>query len=232
MIIARRRTTKTTMATPTPTDDSPHPPSLPSSSVVVGLLPSLCDDALRMTIKCTLVSATIMFMGFFCFNPSTYFPINLDATTISSNLFEWKCCDTCSCLPPVIVNKKSTIISFHQSYKTSDPQGWKEGWENYRRTWLKLHPESWRFIFWTDSQNDLLASCSGYPNLLSGRSGIQKADLSRLLYLHTYGGLYVDLWITLPFETIENCCITFPQHYHSISKIVSSYKVERIKSWD
>ena len=146
----------------------------------------------RTKTRC-IVRTTIAFMVFISFSPSTYFPIYLDATTISSHLFEWKCWDTCSCLPPVIVNNKSTTITFHQSYKTSDPQGWKEGWENYRRTWLKLHRESWRFIFWTDSQNDLLASCSGYPHLLSGRLGIQKADLSRLLYLHTYGGLYVDM---------------------------------------
>ena len=146
----------------------------------------------RTKVRC-IVRTTIAFMVFISFSPSTYFPIYLDATTISSHLFEWKCWDTCSCLPPVIVNNKSTTITFHQSYKTSDPQGWKEGWENYRRTWLKLHRESWRFIFWTDSQNDLLASCSGYPHLLSGRVGIQKADLSRLLYLHTYGGLYIDM---------------------------------------
>jgi hypothetical protein len=129
-------------------------------------------------------------VGMILFSLSTRYCVYQDAPQKASSLFKWECWDECSCLPPVVDHSTTTI---HQSYRTSDPQSWKEGWENYQQTWLKFHRESWRFIFWTDSQNALLATCSGYPHLLSGRSGIQMADLSRLLYLHTYGGLYIDM---------------------------------------
>ena len=80
----------------------------------------------------------------------------------------------------------------HQSYKSPDPQTWQRGWKYQRQTWIDLHPD-WRFIFWNDEQNRLLAKCTGYEDVLEGRSGIQSADLSRLLYLKEYGGLYADM---------------------------------------
>lgn len=39
----------------------------------------------------------------------------------------------------------------------------------------------------------MLAKCIGYEDIFRGRSGIQKADLSRLMYLYKYGGFYSDL---------------------------------------
>jgi mannosyltransferase OCH1-like enzyme len=80
----------------------------------------------------------------------------------------------------------------HQSYKNSNPQTWHHGWEYHRQTWMDLHPH-WFYIFWSDIHNELLAKCIGYADILRGRSGIQKADLSRLMYLHKYGGFYSDM---------------------------------------
>jgi hypothetical protein len=108
----------------------------------------------------------------------------------SPNLFQWECIHNCSCLPQVVSNGTSVIM--HQSYKTSDPLHWHHGWGAQRQTFLDLHP-SWTFIFWDDTQNLLLAKCTGYADVFEGRSGIQQADLSRLLYLHQYGGFYADL---------------------------------------
>lgn len=124
-------------------------------------------------------------------------------------IFKWACWDKCSCLPPVMQNENdenfkpyenstnrstdsSPTIIMHQSYKTSDPQTWHWGWKSQRRTWMDLHPH-WYFIFWNDEQNELLAHCTGFGDVLEGRSGIQKADLSRLLYMHRYGGFYSDM---------------------------------------
>jgi len=108
------------------------------------------------------------------------------------NMFEWKCWNECSCLPPAQENSTDTEVTMHQSYKSSDPQTWQWGWKYQRQTWIDLHPD-WRFIFWNDEQNHLLAKCTGYEDVLEGRSGIQQADLSRLLYLKEYGGLYADM---------------------------------------
>jgi len=108
------------------------------------------------------------------------------------NMFEWTCWNECSCLPPAQENSTDTKVTMHQSYKSPDPQTWQWGWKYQRQTWIDLHPD-WRFIFWNDEQNRLLAKCTGYEDVLEGRSGIQSADLSRLLYLKEYGGLYADM---------------------------------------
>ena len=135
--------------------------------------------------------------------------VHIKRTSISSKMlpqaqiFEWQCWDKCSCLPPVNQiqdhdhdhdhdHDTAPRITMHQSYKTSDPQTWHFGWKHQRQTWIDLHP-TWFFIFWTDEQNELLAKCIGYEDILRGRSGIQKADLSRLMYLYKYGGFYSDL---------------------------------------
>jgi hypothetical protein len=109
----------------------------------------------------------------------------------SPNFFEWKCIDSCSCLPQAVYNGTSSVI-MHQSYKTSDPLHWHHGWRAQRQTYIDLHP-SWTFIFWNDTQNLLLANCTGYADVFEKRSGIQQADLARLLYLYQYGGFYADL---------------------------------------
>lgn len=106
----------------------------------------------------------------------------------SARVFDWQCWDECSCLPPVI----NSTITMHQSYKTSNEHSWHSGWKYQRQSWLDMHPD-WFFLFWTDEQNELLAKCIGFDQLLQGRTGIQKADLSRLMYLYKYGGFYADM---------------------------------------
>jgi hypothetical protein len=128
--------------------------------------------------------------------PSNFIQPSNTKTTITKTMtrarvFEWDCWDKCSCLPPLI--NDNVTITMHQSYKTPDEQTWHRGWKYQRQTWLDLHPH-WFFIFWTDEQNELLANCIGFEQqLLQGRTGIQKADLSRLMYLYKYGGFYADM---------------------------------------
>ena len=118
--------------------------------------------------------------------------------------FEWKCWDKCSCLPPEpnSNNDNNTILYMHQSFKTDNQSQWPTGWSTFRQSWLDHHhshsssssEQRWVFVFWLDEHNDLLANCTGYyEKLFHGRSSIQRADLSRLLYLYKYGGLYADL---------------------------------------
>lgn len=112
-------------------------------------------------------------------------------TVVSPSLFEWKCWDKCSCLPP----ERSDIVYMHQSYKTENQTQWPDGWATFRQSWLDHHVnDGWVFVFWLDKHNDLLAKCTGYYHkLFRRRSFIQRADLSRLLYLHKYAGMYADL---------------------------------------
>lgn len=111
----------------------------------------------------------------------------------SPTIFEWKCQHTCSCLPNFEqVMKSDDVVIMHQSYKSANPETWHWGWKSQRQTWIDLHP-NWVFIFWNDVQNALLANCTGFGDVFVGRSGIQQADLSRLLYLHSYGGFYSDM---------------------------------------
>jgi FkbM family methyltransferase len=85
-----------------------------------------------------------------------------------------------------------TII--HQSWKSAAiphdvyPLAWQDSWR-------ELHP-GWEYRFWTDNDNRELVRCH-YPQFLqfyeSLDMGIKRADFCRFLYLHRFGGLYVDL---------------------------------------
>src|ERR1700761_4174290 len=82
----------------------------------------------------------------------------------------------------------------HQSWKDSRipyhiyPKFWID-------SWMLLHPD-WKRQFWTDEDNDLLVReyypiFYDYYQTLSPT--IKKADFARLLYMHRFGGVYVDL---------------------------------------
>jgi len=154
-----------------------------------------------------LLLSTVLFQLYvnFVFNEKRREKILAESPQLSSfvvskekatDIFEWKCWDRCSCLPSVATNSirngDKAFVVMHQSYKSSDPETWQWGWKSQRQTWFDVHP-SWQFIFWNDEQNALLANCTGYGDVLEGRSGIQQADLSRLLYLNHYGGFYADM---------------------------------------
>lgn len=82
----------------------------------------------------------------------------------------------------------------HQSWKSNDiphqiyPRHWIDSW--------KINYPHWQYILWTDADNDELVRTS-YPQFYSFYTSLQpaikKADFSRFLYMHKWGGLYVDL---------------------------------------
>ncbi|MCK4895156.1 MAG: hypothetical protein KAT07_14370 [Calditrichia bacterium] len=80
----------------------------------------------------------------------------------------------------------------HQSWKSKDIP---DNLHGFVETWRKFHPD-WEYRLWTDDDNRELVR-SNYKWLLptydSYSLGIQRADMARILYLHKYGGLYVDL---------------------------------------
>jgi len=81
-------------------------------------------------------------------------------------------------------------------------QSWKDNnipYNVYHKEWVEswaaAHP-SWKMMFWTDADNEaLVREC--YPEFLDFyltlTPGVKKADFSRLLYMHRYGGVYTDL---------------------------------------
>lgn len=82
----------------------------------------------------------------------------------------------------------------HQSWKDDDipesiyPMAWRQSWKT-------AHPE-WEHMFWNNGDNRALIETK-YPQFLdfydSLDMGIKQADFSRFLYMHAYGGVYVDL---------------------------------------
>ena len=82
----------------------------------------------------------------------------------------------------------------HQSWKDYNVprhiyrKSWQESWKN-------MNPD-WEYKFWTDEDNERLVR-DDYPMFWEVfkkvEKGIVKSDLSRLLYLHKYGGIYADM---------------------------------------
>ncbi len=80
----------------------------------------------------------------------------------------------------------------HQTWRDEALPEWARELTN---TWRRHHPD-WSYRLWTDADDhelvrrrcpDLLATYEGYEH------PIQRADAVRYLYLHEFGGLYVDL---------------------------------------
>src|SRR5437588_6601436 len=82
----------------------------------------------------------------------------------------------------------------HQSWKDENiphdvyPASWID-------SWTVAHP-SWQRMFWTDEDNERLVR-DRYPAFYEFYVGlkpnIKKAGFARYLYMHSYGGVYVDL---------------------------------------
>jgi mannosyltransferase OCH1-like enzyme len=82
----------------------------------------------------------------------------------------------------------------HQSWKTTDiphqvyPAAWQDSWKS-------MHP-GWEYRLWTDADNEELVR-THYPEFLEFfvnlDVGIKRADFSRFLYMHQFGGVYADL---------------------------------------
>jgi mannosyltransferase OCH1-like enzyme len=82
----------------------------------------------------------------------------------------------------------------HQSWKNAAVPNriYPDAW---RTSWRELQPR-WDYKFWTDAHNRELVERT-YPQFLnfydSLDAGIKRADFSRFLYMHRFGGVYVDL---------------------------------------
>jgi len=77
----------------------------------------------------------------------------------------------------------------------------------HMHTWRR-HMPSWRFRLHTDEDNDVLVK-EQFPWLLKAwyvMTSIQRADIARLLYMHSFGGVYADLDVELlqPLEPLLN----------------------------
>ena len=89
-------------------------------------------------------------------------------------------------------SKESIPPIFHQSWKTVDVPNKFLDWE---KSCLDKH-KNWDHLLWTDEDNRQFVA-KEYPWLLYTydrfKNNIQRADFSRYVYLHYYGGIYADL---------------------------------------
>ena len=80
----------------------------------------------------------------------------------------------------------------HQSWSGCQLKANHAGW---RETCARMHPD-WQLVLWTDADNRELVRTRA-PWLLKTYDAydkpIKRADAVRLLYLHTFGGVYLDL---------------------------------------
>ena len=89
----------------------------------------------------------------------------------------------------------------HQSWMTAQLPG---ALEPLSARWRRAGPSGWDHRLWTDEANralwaahfpDLLPIYDGYP------TPVQRADVTRLLYMHVHGGVYADLDVAHHVET-------------------------------
>jgi hypothetical protein len=80
----------------------------------------------------------------------------------------------------------------HQTWKSSDvPAPFSE----FQERWRALHP-GWSYRLWTDADNDQFVKThypTWYELYRSFEREIFRADMARCLYLHHFGGVYIDL---------------------------------------
>ena len=94
------------------------------------------------------------------------------------------------------LNKTNHTIPriIHQMWKTKDLSTYPIHTSNYQ--WKELYP-NYKINLWTDKQIEELILRDEYKYLYSVYKsytyGIQRADLARLIILHSEGGIYADL---------------------------------------
>ena len=81
----------------------------------------------------------------------------------------------------------------HQSWMTTQLPG---ELEPLSARWRRAGPSGWDHRLWTDDANRALWAAH-FPELLPVYDGyptaVQRADVTRLLYMHVHGGVYADL---------------------------------------
>ena len=108
-------------------------------------------------------------------------------------------------------------------------QEWKDrelppNFKIWRDECIRLNPE-WEFKLWTDDENLKLVQ-EHYPSLLNVYNGykenIKRIDMIRFLYLHNFGGVYMDLDLACmkPFDS-------FFDEYPNKFLVVNQYKKDR-----
>lgn len=80
----------------------------------------------------------------------------------------------------------------HQSWKTKNLTG---NWKSWSQSWQQCLPD-WQYRFYDDHDNRALIKAN-FPEVLEAFDGfarpVMRADVSRLAYLASFGGLYADL---------------------------------------
>jgi len=92
---------------------------------------------------------------------------------------------------------KGRISKIIHQQGPADIKKWHPDWSKYHRTWIEHFPESeYKHMLWNDDSIRELVK-SEYQWLLPYYDGLNKNimryDVSRLLMLHKYGGIYADL---------------------------------------
>lgn len=107
----------------------------------------------------------------------------------------------------------------HQTWKTSDLSTYPLK-PNSRDYWQLEYPQ-WQVMLWTDADIDqliwqeyrwLYATYKAYPY------NVERADIARLVFLHKYGGVYVDLDV-------------FPMDFTSDKKVDGALSMELLRSF-
>lgn len=93
---------------------------------------------------------------------------------------------------PLSTNRNHVPRLLHQSWKTSKVPDKFESWSQSCRT---MNPD-WEYVLWTDNDNAAMIErfAPWFHSTYKGLSApIERADASRNLYMHIFGGVYADL---------------------------------------
>jgi len=117
-------------------------------------------------------------------------------------------------------NTNNTIPRIiHQMWKTNNLLTYPI--ENSHSEWKKFYP-NYEIRLWTDEDLEILINTEEYKYLkaiyLSYPYSIQRADLSRLIILHSEGGIYADLDVfpssnQIEYLRLSNMSLIIPRSY-------------------
>ncbi|KAJ3121506.1 hypothetical protein HK100_012353 [Physocladia obscura] len=113
----------------------------------------------------------------------------------------------------------------HQTWRTADMSTLKSNWAWAHRSCHERHDRDFTYMFWTDA--DLLDFVQRHyadfvPKFLSFPHPIQQIDAARILLLHFYGGIYMDMDIgcersMLPLISVSGARGVLPQTMGGLS---------------